>query len=144
MVRPLDEVIKSFAKLRLANNWQGDPFTDLILPNTDPVMSPVNAVEFAKFVGGDEFLFVSYRSLIEKPDFVISSIYEHCGMEKYNHKFSSVGHKSKEDDSVYGLDGMHDVRDEISIRENEVVLPENIQKICDEMNSRMFNGLNFI
>ena len=144
LVRPIDEVVKSFVKLRLNSDWQGDPYLDLLLPNTDPVCTAFNAVEFAKFIGGDEFLFVSYQSLVENPDLVVDAIYGHCGIEKYTHHFNCISQKYKEDDTVYGLNGMHDVRSTIGVEKNTVTLPENIQNMCDQMTECMFKNLNFI
>ena len=144
LVRPIDEIVKSFVKLRLDNNWQGDPYTDLLLQNTDPLCNAINAIEFAKLIGGDEFLFVSYQSLVEKSESVVGEVYDHCGIEKYPHTFNDISQKFKEDDTVYGLNGMHDVRSNISIVKNTITLPANIQNICDQMTENMFKNLNFI
>jgi sulfotransferase len=144
LVRPVDEIVRSFAKLRFNNGWTGDVYTDLILPHTDPITLPLEGIANAKYTRDEGFLFVTYKSLVEKPSEVLQAIYKHCGLNWFAHKVDNVEQNFTEDDVGYGLVGMHDVRQKIELQANDVVLPRNIQKICDAMTETLYDGLDAI
>lgn len=60
------------------------------------------------------FHFIEYDDLVRDPKTTVEGIYDFLGLEKYDHDFSNIVNNVKEDDRVYGLNGMHDVRKEIS------------------------------
>lgn len=60
------------------------------------------------------FHFVEYDDLVSNPNEALDKIYDFLGLEKYDHDFFNIVNNTKEDDRVYGLNGMHDVRKEIS------------------------------
>lgn len=60
------------------------------------------------------FHFIEYDDLVSNPKEAIDGIYDFLGIEKYNHDFYNIINNVKEDDRVYGLNGMHDIRSEIS------------------------------
>lgn len=144
LVRPIGEVIQSFAKLRLQNGWEGDVFTDLLVPNTDPVLRPFDGICYAKFIKSSDFLFVTYKTLVQNPERALHAIYDHCGLDWFEHRFDRIEQSFKEDDTVHGLKGMHDVRPTIEVADNFVTLPDNIQKVCDELTDMLFDGLNAV
>lgn len=74
---------------------------------------------------------VEYEDLVNSPKTVIDGIYEFLNIEPFNHSFNAIENKVKEDDMVYGLPGMHDVRESISKQENnphEILSKKIIQK----------------
>jgi sulfotransferase len=60
------------------------------------------------------FHFVEYEDLVRSPQETMNSIYEFLGIENYNHSFDNIINITPEDDKVYGLQGMHNVRKNIS------------------------------
>ena len=62
------------------------------------------------------FHFVEYDDLVENPEEEINKIYDFYKIEKFNHDYSNISNTIKEDDSVYGLIGQHDVRSSVSRR----------------------------
>lgn len=144
LVRPVDEIVRSFAKLRINNGWTGDIYTDLIMPGTDPITLPLDGIAYAKFIRDPGFLFVTYKSLVEKPATVLQEIYKHCELDWFEHDFDRVEQKFTEDDVGFGLVGMHDVRQKIELRDNDVVLPSNIQEICETLTQTLYDGLDAI
>jgi sulfotransferase len=74
------------------------------------------------------FYFVEYDDLTQKTEETINGIYEFLGLEKFEHDYSSIYNKFRENDAVYGLKGMHDVRQ--SIEKSKVdasrVLPQSV------------------
>jgi len=115
MTRPLDEIVTSFVQLRKANGWT-DPEAGLLDPMSEPIMRSQFGVEHARATNSGEFLFVEYADLVNNPQAVVDSIYSFCEWEPFKHDFDNVTNKHPEDDTVYGLVGMHDVRPKIGER----------------------------
>jgi sulfotransferase len=60
------------------------------------------------------FHIVEYDDLMENPKETIDAIYKFLGLEPFHHDFDNIVNPVKEKDSVYGLNGMHDVRSKLS------------------------------
>lgn len=60
------------------------------------------------------FHLVEYEDLISNTKNTIDKIYEFLGINKFDHDFNNIINTVPEDDKVYGLMGMHDVRKNIS------------------------------
>lgn len=116
LTRPLDEIVASFVRLREANGWTGDLEAGLLEPGSEPIMRSLDGVEIAKATNRGEFLFIEYAELVSDTSAVLASIYEFCGFEPFTHDLSNIVNLHPEDDSVYGLLGMHDVRPSIGVR----------------------------
>lgn len=142
LVRPIDEILRSFAKLRVNNGKTEDVYADLLMPGTDPITRALEGIAYAKYIRDEGFLFVTYKSLVEQPSMVLQEIYKHCGLDWFEHDFDNVEQLFTEDDVSYGLVGMHDVRQKIGFRDNDIVLPRNIQEVCDELTQVLYSGLN--
>ena len=77
------------------------------------------------------FHVVEYDDLIFNPKQTIDGIYEFLQLEPFEHDFNNIKNTIKEDDKVYGLEGMHDVRTEVSrrkINKNEILSPYVLNK----------------
>jgi sulfotransferase len=115
MTRPLKEVVQSFVRLHEANGW-ADPDAGLLDPMSEPIMRSQFGVEHARATNSGEFLFIEYADLVSDPQAVVQSIYAFCDWEPFSHDFDNIVNKHPEDDSVYGLLGMHDVRPTVGLR----------------------------
>lgn len=62
------------------------------------------------------FHIVEYDDLINCPQETMNKIYEFLGEENFNHDFNNIINIAPEDDRVYGLEGLHDVRSSIEHR----------------------------
>lgn len=60
------------------------------------------------------FHFVEYDDIVYNTKETVDGIYNFLGLQSYDHDFNNIVNRVKEDDKVYGLKGMHDVRSEIS------------------------------
>lgn len=60
------------------------------------------------------FHIVEYEDILANPQQTMESIYDFLGIEKFEHNFNNIKNTVKEDDSVYGLKGQHDIRPTIS------------------------------
>lgn len=112
LTRPLDEVLTSFAQLRVANGGSGD-ISDLMEPGSEPVMRSHAGVINAQMSADSAFLFVNYADLCADPDQVLRRIYAHCGWPLFRHDFDNVINAHPENDDIYGLVGMHKIRPKV-------------------------------
>jgi sulfotransferase len=113
LTRPLDEIVQSFVRLREANGWD-DPAAGLLDPMSEPIMRSQFGVDHARLTNTGEFLFVEYADLVTDPQVVVDRIYSFCDWEPFAHDFNNVTNRHPEDDSVYGLLGMHDIRPKVT------------------------------
>lgn len=112
LIRPLAEVFASFARLRAVNGLDED-VSDLMVPGTEPVMRSHAGAMLAQASGDPAFLFVEYSELCDDPARAMDRIYTHCGWDAFTHDFDHVVNLHPEDDSVYGLVGMHEIRERV-------------------------------
>lgn len=116
LTRPIDEIVRSFVELRKANGWQGDIESDLLIPNSEPIMRSLNGVKWAQENNNGEFLFVEYIDLISDTAEIIANIYDFAGIEPFEHNLLQIQNKHQENDLIYGLLGQHDIRPMIGKR----------------------------
>jgi len=113
LIRPVDEIVESFVRLREANGWAGDLKAGLLEPGSEPIMRSLDGVTLARESNSGEFLFIEYADLTSDPQAVLDSIYSFCKWEPFAHDFDNVINTHPENDSVYGLLGMHDIRSKV-------------------------------
>ena len=133
LVRPVDEIIRSFIKLWNQNNLDSSG-VEWLKRGSQPIILPLEGVLNASRNNNGEFLFVSYDQIINDTQQTIERIYAHCGWESFAHDFTNITNIHPEDDSVYGLIGQHEVRSVISREDNPVVLEPRLQSACDILN----------
>jgi sulfotransferase len=114
MTRPVDEIVSSFARLRKDNGFE--PMIGLLDAMSEPIMRSQFGVDHARATNTGEFLFVEYADLIGDTQGVLDRIYEFCEWEPFTHDLDNIVNRHPEDDSVYGLEGMHDIRSTIGAR----------------------------
>lgn len=83
------------------------------------------------------FHFIEYEDLVSSPQKEIDKIYSFLEIEPYTHDFTNIVNNIKEDDSIYGLDGMHDVRSSISKRKI------NVSSVLSEYVLNKYSNLEF-
>ena len=60
------------------------------------------------------FHFIEYDDLVNNTKNEIDKIYDFLELDRFNHDYYNIKNNVKEDDSIYGLIGQHDVRSSIS------------------------------
>lgn len=115
LTRPVNEIIESFASLYELNNKPFDA-NEYLQEESEPLMRSLRGVEWAKQINQGEFLFITYAELVAETDDVLNKIYSFIGAPKYDHDLENIENTLPENDSVYGLLGMHDVRKTIKAR----------------------------
>jgi sulfotransferase len=113
LTRDIDEIVESFVKLRKNNGWTKNLKEDLLIEGSEPIMRSLNGVKYAKENNNGEFLFIDYHEFISSPKDTINSIYDFFEIERYPHYFKNIVNPYPENDGVYGLKGMHDIKPNI-------------------------------
>ena len=94
-------------------------------------MRSLNGLLYAKHHNTDNtFLFINYIDLVENTESTIKKIYKFCNWKHFEHNFDNIVSKYKENDSVYNLNGMHDVHPSIKKPDSAIVLPQEIIDKC--------------
>jgi sulfotransferase len=83
------------------------------------------------------FHLVEYEDLITDTNATLERLYSFLGLEPYEHDLENIVNTAQEDDRVYGIKGLHDVRSDISRR------PINKHEILSPYVLNKYNGLEF-
>lgn len=132
MVRPLKEIVKSYVYINQMNNINVD-VNDLLSENSEPIMRSLYGVNFALKQDSNEFIFIKYKNLIEKPKETIKEIYDFCEIDPYDHQFTDIVNIHPENDSIYNMLGLHDVRPKIKYRKIDIKLSKEVEKRIDDL-----------
>lgn len=128
--RSVTDVIKSFMKINQDNGIQFDA-EKMLTNNTEPVMTPLSGILYArKNNDNNNFLFISYNELVNDTKNTIQKIYDFCGWKHFEHDFNNIVQKFPENDEVYGMKGLHEIRNTVGKRDVKVTLPDNIAAKC--------------
>jgi sulfotransferase len=119
LTRPIDEIVASFAALYKQNGREFDESV-LLREDSEPLMRSLRGVEWAKQVNKGEFLFITYKELVDDTDAVLDSVYGFIGVERFEHNLNNIVNVLPENDAVYGLIGMHNVRQTICSKEKVI------------------------
>lgn len=129
LVRPVEEIIKSFIALWNKNGKQVSP-EYLLVDGSDYLMRSLAGVKWARENNNGEFLFISYADLIDNTENTINKIYEFCELEFYKHDLGNIVNKHPENDAIYDLKGQHDIRPTIGYRALNIELSDDIIAKC--------------
>lgn len=132
--RPLAEIIRSFIHLHKTNNQLTNQawLERKLLDDNElyPIMAPLKAISWAKANNHGEFLFIKYAEILHETEQVLDKIYAFIDEPRFAHDLTNIQPRFTEDDNVYFLPGMHDVRSTISTRSYEVTLTDEcLQRI---------------
>lgn len=83
------------------------------------------------------FYVVEYDNLVEKTDETVRGVYDFLGLEYFQHDYNNIINITKEDDTVYGVKGLHDVRKSIEHRRI------NVKEHLSPYTINKYSGLEF-
>jgi sulfotransferase len=112
LTRNIDEILDSYSNIRQANGHP-KPLKGVIDRSNDFIYNDFKNVEYAKNNNNGEFIFIDYHDFISSPKDTIDSIYDFFEIKRYNHYFKNIFNPYPENDLVYGLMGLHDIRPNI-------------------------------
>ena len=134
LTRPTIEIVKSIVHLRIQDGWE-NPEINLFTPESEPIIRPIVGVNWAKQNYFNEFLFIEYNEFVKNPKQTIDQIYKYCNWQPYEHNFTKITNSSNEDDTKYGLLGLHDIRQSIEPRVLDVNLSDDTIDMCCYLDS---------
>lgn len=153
-VRDISEILASFISMYRRNPYSGQsriPFLDEMLIKSNIPLSDDNRCEVLCSPGGilgasyngikqvfaegkeKQIHLIEYNDLINNPEETMKKIYDFLGEEYYKHDFTNIENIHRENDElVYGLRDMHDVRKTLSkvSVDPTSILSENILAKC--------------
>lgn len=135
LTRPLEEIVKSFINLFEENGYTGNLEKRLLDTWFQPICYALEGINWAKQNNNGEFLFVSYDELTTNTEETIKQIYSFCEWEPFDHNFNSIVNIHPENDEVYQLKGMHDIRSSVSKRKVTSQLTPAMLKKCRELDN---------
>jgi sulfotransferase len=139
LIRPLEEIVASFAKIRLKSGWNEENLYDnLLQDNTHPITIPLEGVLHAKENNQGEYLFIQYDDIVYDTKKTLNRIYDFCEWPKYEHDLNNITRTFVQNDEVYGYKDLHDVRKTIEKQKYHMDIPRNILKKCYYYNSLIF------
>ena len=144
MVRPIDEIIRSFAKLHFASGGDASIYSELLDDNSEVLMRSFYATYHAAKAKEKNCLFVSYENIVDDPIGTLSDIYSFINEDKFIHNTNKIEQVISEEDSVYEMGEMHHIRESISRVNNDLVLPEWVQEKANAMTETLYAELGGI
>jgi sulfotransferase len=85
----------------------------------------------------DSFHIIEYDDLVSNPKETVRRVYDFLELPYFDHDFSNLENVVPEDDKVYGLRGMHDVRSSLAKRDL------NIERTLSQYVIRKYSGMEF-
>lgn len=67
----------------------------------------------------DKMLFVKYEDFCLRPDAEMQRIYTYLEVPSFQHDFDNIQQRTKEDDEIYGITGLHDIRPRLSLKPSD-------------------------
>lgn len=66
-------------------------------------------------------LFIRFEDLTTDPDGCLKKIYQYLDVKEFKHNFDKIEQITQEDDSVFGIVGLHDIKPKLEIIPNDYV-----------------------
>ena len=138
LLRPIEEIIKSFVRLYRKNGIVAYDINRLLVEDTEPIMKSYAGIKYQKENNSEDYLYLTYEELITDTRNTLNRIYEFCGLEPFTHDLKNIVNHYPEDDSVYKMAGMHDVRSTIKKADYTVNLSPDVIDYCKKLNEILF------
>jgi sulfotransferase len=127
MVRNLYDIVASMEKLNNGNGLKANPLVDYgnmrgitlsqrvnMLLQTPPIGLALHRLyEIVNSRLDRKVLYVKYEDFCRNPTTEMYRIYDYLELPYYNHDFDNVEQVTKEDDAVYGLATLHEIRNKV-------------------------------
>ena len=141
LVRPIEEIVRSFVALRMRAGEDHNIYDELLEPNTTPIMIPYAFVRQAVFSRSPEFLVITYNDLVQRTGQTLDMVFAHYGLSPAEIDFEKFSEFCVEDDSAYPFQNLHELRGGVSTRENPVILPQDVQEYCEQLTRELYLDL---
>lgn len=148
-VRDIKDISASFEKINsknqlIPNNLYSNDATRLsiysrtsdLLSDTGVIGRCINNLRDAYQKGyGNRIIMVPFNNLTREPENVLKELTKILELEEFQYKFTDMEQLINEDDTIYGLSGLHDIQKDVKYVEStaDKVLGE---QICKEINEK--------
>ena len=68
-----------------------------------------------------KILFIKYEALCLRPEIEMKRVYDYLGLEPFKNDFDNIEQTTKEDDVVYGIAGLHDIRPSLEMKPSDAI-----------------------
>lgn len=134
LIRPIHEIINSFCDLYAKNKIYCNPET-FLEEYSEPIMRSLDGVNHVlKNESKENYIIIKYDELVSNTSQIIKYIYTFLELDYFEHTLDNLFVKYPEDDLVYGLKGMHSIRDNISKRVVKNYLSIDLLEKCKKIN----------
>jgi sulfotransferase len=133
LIRPIHEIINSFCDLYKKNKLYCNP--EIFLEEySEPIMRSLDGVIYIlKNESKENYILIKYDELVSNTSQVIKNIYTFLELDYFEHRLDNLFVKDPEDDTVYGLNGMHSIRGTVSKRYVKNYLSNKLLDKCKEI-----------
>lgn len=143
LVRPVDQIIRSFAKLNDSPDDEDKMYNDLMNDKSEVVMRSFRGTYHAA-KNLENCLFVSYDNIVDNTSETLSAIYQFIGEDNFIHDIEKISQVISENEFVYKNEDLHTIRGTISRESNKVELPEWVEEKCGIMTKLLYMELGGI
>lgn len=139
LLRPTEEIVSSFVKLRMDSQWEESTlFQGLLDDSTGLITRCVEGIINAKENNNGEFLFVTYDEILNETKQTLDKIYSFFEWQEFNHSLDNITRPFVQNDEIYRMPDLHKVREKIEKQKYEILMPPNVVKKCRYFDSLIF------
>ncbi len=81
---------------------------------------PIERLAEAMRQGIDKkLLFIKYEDLCLYPEQQMKRVYDYLGIKPFKNNFEHIEQTTKEDDEIYGISGLHTIRESLSMKPSD-------------------------
>ena len=144
LVRPIEEIIKSFASV-VDEQQRTDDFYNDLLTKSAPIKECFYDIFKIVGSGRPNICVKNYSDLVNSPVATIDEIRIFFGLSPFEYSFFNLSEYSPEDDSVYGMyKNLHSLRNGVSRKQTNLNIPVWVHEKAVEMSNSLhhFTGIN--
>lgn len=142
LVRPIEEIIKSFASL-VSKTERTNKFYTNLLTQDAPIKNVFVDVFKTVNSGRPNICVKNYADIVDNPIKTIDDIRKFFELPKFKYSFFNLSNYNPEDDSVYGeWKNLHLLRNGVSRKKIEFDIPNWVHKEAVEMTNALYQFTN--
>lgn len=132
-VRRIENIVKSLININFIPKKVSEE--DVFITNSEPLMRSLAGVIYVKENYENNIMIINYDNFIKDTESTIRGVYKFLELDYFNHYYENIIDNNFEDDSVYGIEGMHKINSTIGKRNYSVNLSKLTLDRCNYLNS---------
>jgi sulfotransferase len=141
MLRPIPEIVESFYYI-FKKNSELKLLENTLYVKNNPLMLPFEGLLDALHNNKEHLLLLTYNELVHNPKNVVDKIYKFLDIPTFEHDFNHIVNQYPEGD--YNINGLHEVRSTIGLRNKKVKLPKQWKQKAMEMQQQLEETLEAV